>query len=324
MFTDGANSGSVTFEKLLLSVTGTNSHLGNLTNDGTGSLVIDRSTMFACTNLFTLNGHAFLSGIRSQDFNCLNGFTLDGTMEGIDMTQYRSIGMVSGGTIFSDGGTLSVTGRAFFNGTNDVPSGATFCDFSDSNIVEDAGLELLNVKFTGAGTFFPNIDGTNVKSLWRNTQFPSIPPDNTHVGGGWHVADSGDEVINSTTPTVYTKVNGTTTPLDLQWFSGGTANDLTLDSSIAVNAELSGTIYFEGTNNATIQCKLVQDDGTPEDIFEMGEIEFIGTNAPLAYPFSGIPVILTSAATVVELHAKSSSGSFTMKVHSNLELSSKN
>lgn len=321
MFTDGVNSGAVKFENILLSVTGTSSHLGNLTNDGTSAFVLDRVTLFGCTNCFTLNGNSFVSFVRSQDFNCLNGHTIDGACLGIDVAQYGSFGMASGGITFHAGASLVVSGRTILQGLNNMPTGSTYCDFAPANILADSGFEVIETNFAGDGTFFSNIDEKNIKSRWKGNVFPSIPPDNTHVGGGWHIAQSGDEVINSTTPTVYLKVNGTTTPLDLQWFSAGTANDLTADSTRAISVEISGVIYFTGTNNQTIQCKLVKDDGTPEDIFELGEIEFVGTAAPTAYPINGIVTVITSAATVIEVHAKTSSGSFTAKVHSNLQVS---
>jgi hypothetical protein len=294
--------------------------LFDLTNDGTGVFICGNTTFSGCTEIGTINGHSFFSLLRSQDSGCTDGWTIDGTMISIDTHQVGSFGMASGGTSFKAGASLSVTSRVVFNGLFNIPTGATFCDFAAGDIAADAGLEVLSCDFSGDGTYFSNINEKSIKSRWRQNNFPSIPPDNTHVGGGWFI-DTGDEVINSTTPTVYTKVNGTTTPVDLQWFSAGTANDLTMDSSRAVNAEISGVIYFEGTNNATIQCKLVADDGTPSDIFELGEVEFIGTNAPLAYPIAGIPVVLSAAATVIELHAKSSSGNFTAKVHSSLFIS---
>lgn len=321
MFTDVTNSGSVQIQNIVMTASGTSSKLFDLTNDGTGVFICSNTTFSNCTEIGTINGHSFFSLLRSQDSGCTDGWTVDGTIVSIDTNQCGSFGMASGGTSFKAGASLSVTSRVVFNGLFNIPTGATFCDFSASEIAEDAGLNVVSSDFSGDGTYFSNINEKSIKSRWSNNNFPSIPPDNTHVGGGWHIADSGDEVINSTTPTTYTKVNGTTTPLDLQWFSGATANDITMDSSRAVNAEISGVIYFEGTNNATIQCKLVADDGTPTDIFELGEVEFVGTNAPLAYPIAGIPVVLSSASTVIELHAKSSSGSFTAKVHSSLFIS---
>ncbi len=321
MFVDNTNSGSVQFDDLRLSVTGTNSKLFDLTNDGTGAFVLEQITMISCTNIGNLTGYAFISAFRSQDTVCTNGWTIDGNIAIMDFTQYGSFGMASGGITIAAGASLLVASRLLIQGNMTMPTGSIFSDIAPANISQDAGLQLKACQFEGDGVFFSNINEKDVKSRWTGNEFPSIPPDNTHVGGGWHIADAADEVINSTTPTVYLKVNGTTTPVDLQWFSGGTANDLTLDSSRAVNAQISGVIYFEGSNNATIQCKLVANDGTPTDIFELGQIEFTSTNAPIAYPISGIPVVITSANTVIELHAKSSTGSFTAKVHSSLFIS---
>ena len=321
MFNDGVDSGSIRFDNMRLSVTGTSSKLFDLDNDGTGAFVMTQVTIFNCTEIGTLEGYNFISAFRSQDTLCTDGWTIDGTVSVFDFTQYGSFGMASGGVTFSSGGSLLITSRAFIQGNFTMPMGATFSDIAPANIVLDAGLEVFSCEFEGLGVFFSNITEKSVKSRWEQNNFPSIPPDNTHVGGGWKIADSGDEVINSSSPTVYSKVNGTTTPIDLQWFSEGTANDLTADSTRAINVIIGGTIYFNGTNNQTIQCKLVADDGvSPVDIFELGEIEFVGNAAPLAYPIIGISYVITEPDTVIELHAKTSSGSFTAKVHSNLTI----
>ena len=314
LFVDASSdAGSITVESLDFQVDGTSSKVFDLDNSGAGGIIrVVNCTFTSCKEIGEFD--AFQAALFSNMvwFTCLQGITLHGTwIGGISVDGFVPLALPSGATAFKEGTSLVFGARFISNANMSLVSTATGYNFSQSNFAADADFELINGAFSGAGTQVSGITRGNTKCRWRDNNGLG----NTYVGGRWTVALSGDEVINSTSPTSYSKINGTTTPVDLQWFSAGTANDITFDSTQEVEVIIQGVIYFTGSNNQTIQVKLVEDSGTPADILELGEVEFIATASPTAYPILAYATI-SSAATKIEVHAKSSSGSFTMKVHS--------
>jgi hypothetical protein len=217
-----------------------------------------------------------------QVIACGDGLTFDGDSTILSVKSTSCLAMVSGGTLFKAGATLAVSSSsAITNGTYVMPAGTTMCDFVAANITSNSGFEVNGNTITGAGTFFSNLDGDNIKCHWHDNNFePASAETNTYVGAHWEMTAEAATVV-SVAATDY-KVLGTTTYVNEAWFSSATDNAFVYDSDVSVKVEIKGAVSITGTNGNNIQLKIRKWDDSAAgyvDIQTVPAREMSGTGA---------------------------------------------
>ena len=248
MFIDSADdAGSVVISGLAFTTSGVGSKVFDLTSDGTTDVFsIDRCAFIACTEIGTIDSFGIVTIEMSQNGFCSDGWTFDGDVIIFDFIGNASTGMISGGIQLQKGAAFSVLSNMIIEaGTFDVPAGVTFCDFNAGNFVNDASFELIFNNIAGAGTFLPNMDGSDLKARWRDNNFdPPGNATNTYVGSEWHIATGDTATTTIVTQGVYVKVAGQTTYIDEAWFASVADNAQLFASGRTVKAIVLGSINF--------------------------------------------------------------------------------
>ena len=248
MFTGG---GTLVIIGLALTASGAGSKVFGIDSTVTTDILsIEKCAFVSCTEIGTVKDYAVVLIDGVQDVLCGTGFTFDGNDVLISVTGCSSSAMSSGGILYKAGGTLAVSNKCLIEtGTYVIDAGVTLCDFIEANFLSDAGFVVAFNDISGAGTFFSNLDGSNVKCRWRDNNFdPASAESNTYVGSHW-VIESGDEAPTSiATAGIYVKVAGVTTYDDQQWFSNTTNNAHVFDSSREVKAAITASINYEAVS----------------------------------------------------------------------------
>ena len=261
MFVDSAsNAGNLFLTNLSIDVRGTGSKVWDLDNtsnsDPSNAAVELNAINFEnCTEIGTLTGYRQWLLQNSFWISCDDGVTFAGAWAGGAFNStllVRNFDPVAGGgAVFKGAAGMTFASRFYSNANVSTPTGATVYDFEAAMFTGDAGFELINGQYSGAGTVVsvqtPVIDHTSTKSRFRDNN----GLENTYVGGRWFI-DTGDAVDTVIAITgTYVKVAGTTTPDDLQWMSLGTANNLTYDSTRTIRAEIKGSINVSAASGGT-------------------------------------------------------------------------
>ena len=248
MFTGG---GTLVIIGLALTASGAGSKVFGIDSTVTTDILsIEKCAFVTCTEIGTVKDYAVVLIDGVQDVLCGTGFTFDGNDVLISATGCASSAMSSGGILYKAGGTLAVSNKCLIEtGTYVIDAGVTLCDFIEANFLSDAGFVVAFNDISGAGTFFSNLDGSNVKCRWRDNNFdPASAESNTYVGSHW-VIETGDEAPTTIVTTgVYVKVAGLTTYDDQQWFSNTTNNAHVFDSSREVKAAITASINYEAVS----------------------------------------------------------------------------
>lgn len=254
MFTkNGSYAGNLFLKSLEIEASGTNSKVFDLDNDGNFSAVeLETINFNNCTEIGTLTDYRQFLAINLGIFGCSDGLAFAGTWAGgarISTAIVRGFG--SSGTVFKAGAGLTFNSRFITDINMQIPIGATGIDLSASNIVNDEGFQIINASFSGGGDYLPNIDHGDRKVNIKGTKFIDDTNNNrnTYVGAQWYITT---EVATSITQNVLTKLAGTTTYLDEQWFRNTTDNAFIFDSSLATEVEIKGVLSVTGGNNNQI------------------------------------------------------------------------
>jgi hypothetical protein len=258
MFVDAASdAGTLVISGISFMVSGTSSKVFDLdTASPTAIFSLDRSAFIGCTEIGTVKDYPVITISTCQYITCGNGFTFDGSSVLLSLVSGASSGMLTGGTLYAAGGSMSITGNCLIEKeTHIIGTGATLCNFADANFVNDAGFEVLINNISGAGSFFSAMNGDSVKARWRDNNFdPASAESNTYVGAIWEVTTEAQTVV-SVAATDY-KVAGTTTYAEEYWFSNTTDNAFVYDSSRSIKVEINGAVSITGTNGHEIQLKI--------------------------------------------------------------------
>ena len=256
MFTSPVGgSGTVTYNDIVFSVTGVGSKVFDLTAVGAIEIfAVNRSAFSACTEIGSVNGYAVFTLGQVQDFFCADGWELDGAMIEAEVVGYATTGMISGGTVFGKGASLVFSRRAIIeNSTATIDLGVVFSDFEAANFTNDAGFEVLFNDISGAGNFFSNINGNDVKSRWRDNNFEPPTETNTYVGAGWLLTT---ETVTPATQSTWVKLLGTTTYAQQVWFSNTTDNAHVYASTRSIRAIVQGVISIASGNNNQLNIRI--------------------------------------------------------------------
>lgn len=217
----GANAGDVLFMNFFIEMSGAGSQVYDLTDDdGTHAIEIDRVNYNNCTSLGTASGYRQGLETGTGRFGGTPEMTLAGTWAGgffIDVSIVR--GLTAGAySLFKAGASFSMASRFRSNQNIDLPTSASFFDFSPSNFVNPSTVQLDNCLVSRNFVFdssdallIPNMDAADLEAQWRgNTGI-----DNTFIGGESCITVTA---LTSLTMGVSAPVAGTYVASDLQHF----------------------------------------------------------------------------------------------------------
>lgn len=300
--------GDLSISNLGITVDGTGSRVFNLDNEENGGRIGWQSVNFtSCTSLGTISSYsqALAQNIGWRD--CKDGLTCDGVWAGgWAILNSILLGSTFEGTLFKAGSSLRI-GGSFRSNMNilrlDVDNG-TFCDFSPSNIVLDAGFSLFNVRVNPLADALPNMPSTSVKVLIKDC----VGLNNTYVGAT-HQPQSDSVVTVSGANTLY-QITAAVTLGDAFWFSTANTNGLKLDSSLPLEVTASGTLSFSGGANTSMSIQLRK--------FVTTSSSYVNIGPEYTTAFSTSAVFGTTASNV------SFSGNTSMSVNDRIEVWVKN
>jgi hypothetical protein len=251
---DGGFAGNVLAESMTFRTTGTNSKLFDLDNNG-----FNGSFEFVGVN-FGGFGSDFTESLGSLTsyrqifmeacgfYNVKDGFTLNGSFSGLVIQNSNTIG-TDAFTLLKEGTSLTFSGSVRSNiNFLSVNTSSVLMDFQESNILLKGGLSLENVR-SGADDALPSITGSSTYARFRNC----LGIRNTYVGGQWSVSTGATTVIGSS-GTFY-KMEGTTSYVDMQWFTSSGNNRFVYDGDQTIEVECKGILSFTGGNNDEMAIK---------------------------------------------------------------------
>ena len=178
MFTSpGGGSGNVLMHDMSITTSGTSSQVFALT-DATGfnAIEIEAVNFNDCTSLGYLDSYRQGLETGTGRFGGSPELEFRNTMVGgwrVDTSIVRSVTVPT--ALFKAGSGLAYNGRFIIGINADLPATGALIDFAPANINNDESLQLNNCRITRSGvidaddsTIHPNIDESNVKSIWSN------------------------------------------------------------------------------------------------------------------------------------------------------------
>jgi len=249
----GGYSGDVILNGITIYQGGDGSKIFDLNNDGnSGSLDVSNVNFgsfsaFGKTTLGELSNYRQMLMNRCAFLFLKDGLVFNGTWEGMAILDSVAIVFPALATLLAEGTTFTVGNiRSNINFIS-VASNSVFLDFSESNIINNGGASLTNVR-SGADDAVPNLPGSSVKARYKNCDGIR----NTYVGGEWVIFEAADEVetviASANTPV---KLEGVTTYSDLNHFSNTTDNAFVYDGTQTIEVECFGVLNIEGGNGDT-------------------------------------------------------------------------
>lgn len=262
---DGSYSGDVLWNELTFTVDGTNSKLVDLDNDGNfDALDITGVNFTSCTSLGDVRNYRQMLNFNVGYVFLGDGWTFHGTMAGgIAIVTSIAVSFVDF-TLLNTGTALSIQGsvRSDINFLA-VSSGSVFCDFAPSNIVNNGQFALTNVRTT-ATDIVPNFPSSDAKARIRNC----VGIRDTYIGGEWTISATAATAISD--PNELTKLAGTTTYDDLQWFTQTTDNAFVYASDQEIEVSVDAVLGFSGGNGDEIGLQIRQWDDSISDYIDRG------------------------------------------------------
>lgn len=274
MFTSpsGGYSGNVVMESMTVQVTGTNSKAFDLDNDGNNNaLDIVGVNFTSCTSLGDLTDYRQLLMDNIGFIFIDDGLTFNGTWTGIRVTTAIVV-VFPASTLFSAGVGFTVGNVLSDINFLSVNSASVLFDFSPSNIVDNGGFRLDEVR-TIALDPLPNILGSSVKARFNNC----VGFRNTYVGGQWSLTtETETTIVASNTPV---KLSGTTTYVDLDHFTGDNNNEFSYIGTQEIEVEIKGTVSVSGGNNDQINLIIRRWDDSASAYVDVSESGVVTMNA---------------------------------------------
>jgi hypothetical protein len=267
MFTDAAlDSGSLLIDGISISVTGANSKVYHLANDGTGFFVTQNVMYSNCTNLGSLT--QFAQGVESNVEKSQGSPSLElgGTWGGFRGGNIlaRNLAGTMTAPLYKAGGLLSFVSRFILDINVDLPSLAPLCDFTGSNFASPSLFQIQNSIITRDGGF--NSSDTNITQIsasdlacsWRNNE----GIDNTFVGCELEVTAEAATSISDTVSLF--DVAGTWTLSNAQHFdqSAGGDNEVEHLGNDPREFLVNYDFVVEGTANDVITIAFIRFDGS--------------------------------------------------------------
>jgi hypothetical protein len=267
LFTSPAGgSGNLLGQDFAVSVTGTNSQVYDIVSDtGNEAIEINRVNFNNCTSLGTIDSYRQGLETGTGRFGGTPELTLKGTWLGgyfIDTSIVRALtdGAYS---LYKAGAGFTMNSRFRSNQNIDLPTNASFVDFSASNFPNPSTLQFVGCIVTRNGTanaedtnITPNITASELPCDWRfNNGFV-----NTFEGGTLTITAETDTLLNGVGVGVFLDAAGTFTASDLQHFDSPSNGQLRHIGNNPREYRLVSSIIIEGQANDEIVLKVVKWD----------------------------------------------------------------
>lgn len=271
---DLGGAGDVLAREIAIEITGSNSQVFNLTDsDGSHAFEFARVNYNSCTSLGTITDYRQGLETGTGRFGGTPELTLAGTWSGgyfIDTSIVRGLTL---GTysLYKAGAGFAMASRFRSNQNIDLPSSASFFDFSISNFANPSTLQIDSSIITRNGSsnasdplLTPNITASALASSWTGNQ----GLDNTFPGGTQTITSEVLTVI--TTINTFVDVLGTFTATDLQHFDAPSNGQLRHlgDSPREYRVFLDATV--EGTSGNVLALKVVKWDDSLSSFVDVG------------------------------------------------------
>lgn len=268
----GAGAGNVFISNIYISVTGANSKVNGLSDSGGSAMEMLSVNFYGCSSLGELDGYRQVSMLNCGIFGGSPELTLSGSMNGIFIDTCLTRGLDAGftGSLFKAGTALTLDSRFRSNMRVDLPSGASFCDFSTSNFLDSSLCQMNGGQYSrngvvssGDNQFFPNLDPEDLVCEWRDNNGLR----NTHEGGRLIVSAETETTIG--TAGVFVDAAGTWSANNLQHFSSDVNGQLKNDGKNPQEFLAIGTFYIDGGANNVVSVRLTKWDSSESEFVEV-------------------------------------------------------
>lgn len=216
-------SGNLLLSNLVITTSGTGSKVFDLVGKGFPSAIeMDTVNFTDCSSLGTIEFYRQGLELGTGRFGGVPDLTLVGTWAGgyrLTTSIVRGLDASMTTSLFKSGTGFSMANRFLTDINLDLPSAASFLDFSPANFPNPNTLQINGATITRDGVsdpddanITPNISFSDLPSYWKN----NVGLPNTFVGGVINVTGEIETAIN--TVNVPENLNGTFTASLLQHF----------------------------------------------------------------------------------------------------------
>lgn len=254
---DGGNpSGNFRVVNLTLYVTGLNSKMFNLDNQGNFA-----SIEFLSTNLGTFSGETTSLGditnyrqFRTDDvafIRVADGMNFNGVWAGgFAITRTILLSIPANTVVFKEGNSLDFEGSSISDiNAISIDNSVVVFEFQESNFQRDEGFALAGARFNINSNPVPNISLQSTKRFFKDCS----GVENTFPGGQWELTA---EILTPLTQNVSSKILGTTTYENLVYFIQNTDNEFVYNSEISKSFNLFGYVVIDGAANAELELEI--------------------------------------------------------------------
>lgn len=264
---DDTYSGNIFLTGLAVSVTGTSSRVHNLDNqENFGAVEWNDINFDNCTSLGVIDNYRQGLSRNVAFFNPSDGLEMGGAwLGGFAITDTIVINLPANTTLFKAGSGFLI-GSSFRSDMNaiSIDDTATVFDFAPSNFIEDGSFQLNNFRTNVNSNAIPNFPSTDVKALFKNCTGIR----NTYRGGRWTISTAVQTVISAVD--TLTKLEGTTTYNDLEWFQSNGDNSMEYLADLEIDVLVTGILSIDGTNNTQVAIQIRQWDDSAGSYIEVG------------------------------------------------------
>ena len=267
MFTSPVGgSGDVLFSNLTLSPSGAGSQLLDLVSkDGMTAIEFTVVNFSNCSSLGTVDNYRQGLEDNSGRFGGKPELTLKGEWLGgyrVTTSITRALDSDFTGSLFKAGTGFTMNSRFLSDMNCDLPTNASFADFSPSNFTAPSLVQMRGAIMTrdgqdpqsGDNQFFPNLDPEDLVCSWKD----NIGLRNTFEGG----VNVLTTEVTTTIPvaSTYYDMAGTWTASDLQHFSSPTNGTLQNDGNNPEEFNITASLTLRGTANNSLSIKVLKWD----------------------------------------------------------------
>ena len=256
----GSEMGNIFFSNMSISVSGAGSSVyAGVAATGNEVLELDHFNYNNCSSLGYLDG--FRQGLETVvgRYGGKPELELRGSWSGYKSSVVNTFGLDSdfSGSLFKAGAGLMFNSRFFCDMNLNIPTNASFSDFSISNFASPSLCQIQNAIFarngvvsTGDNEFFPNLNPEDLVCSWKNNQGLR----NTFEGGRLSLSTEIVTPIPSAN-TFYT-ILGTWSTDDLQHFSSPSNGQLRNDGTNPISFTLISYLSIVGTANDALDIRV--------------------------------------------------------------------
>lgn len=268
LFVDGSGNyaGDLIIEELAIEVTGSGSKVMDIDNlESFGAVEFQAVNFNNCTSMGEVSSYRQFRISNVAFFNPQDGLIFSGAWAGGALwTESIAILVGAGVTLFKEGTALTFSGsvRTDMNFLS-VDTTSVFCDFQESNIIEDGGFLAQEFR-AGNSDPIPNLPSNSTKANFIGC----IGLRNTYPGSFWEVTTGATTTISSSNTLV--KMAGTTTYSEENWFSNTTNNACVFDSEVMTDFKINYSLSFTGGNNDVVGVQIRQWDDSASSYINIG------------------------------------------------------